>query len=168
MQLAHNIEALASKGDLTFAAVGTSIVVCKRAHRCYTAIADLTNALSPCCAMSHHDTATMQSQAAALGEVSSVQQSRAGSTAALARYHDELHSDIPCPTACRHGSYKGHTGGILQLLVLGDYLLSLGHDRKLLVWKIGACAEPEVGLCDPCMARYPYTLATADAVQLFT
>ncbi|CAK0785298.1 hypothetical protein CVIRNUC_008505 [Coccomyxa viridis] len=75
-QLAHNIEALASKGDLTFAAVGTRIAVCKRAHR--------------------------------------------------------------------HGSYRGHTGAILQLLVLGDYLLSLGHDRKLLVWKIGACAEPEV------------------------
>ena len=33
MQLAHNIHALASKGDLTFAAVGTRIVVCKRAHR---------------------------------------------------------------------------------------------------------------------------------------
>ena len=89
-------------------------------------------------------------------------------SAGLARYHEELQCDIRCPTACRHGSYRGHTGAILQLLVLGDYLLSLGHDRKLLVWKIGACAEPEVGLCDPCMARYPHTLATADAVQLFT
>ena len=34
MQLAHNIQAIASKGDLTFAAVGSKIVVCKRAHRC--------------------------------------------------------------------------------------------------------------------------------------
>ena len=42
-QLAHNIEALASKGDLTFAAVGTRIAVCKRAHRCHAATADLTN-----------------------------------------------------------------------------------------------------------------------------
>ena len=33
LQLAHNIQALASKGDLTFAAVGRRIVVCKRAHR---------------------------------------------------------------------------------------------------------------------------------------
>ena len=57
---------------------------------------------------------------------------------------------IQSPSACRHGSYKGHTGTILQLLVLGDYLLSLGRDRKLLVWKIGAYAEPEVGPCKPC------------------
>lgn len=34
LQLLHNIQALASKGDLTFAAVGTRIIVCKRAHRC--------------------------------------------------------------------------------------------------------------------------------------
>ena len=34
LQLAHNIQALANKGDLTFAAVGTRIIVCKRAHRC--------------------------------------------------------------------------------------------------------------------------------------
>ena len=35
LQLAHNIQALASKGDFTFAAVGTRIVACKRAHRCF-------------------------------------------------------------------------------------------------------------------------------------
>lgn len=48
------------------------------------------------------------------------------------------------PPPCRHGSYKGHTDAILQLLVLGDYLLSLGADRKLLVWKNGTYGEPEV------------------------
>ena len=38
VQLAHNIQALASKGDLTFAAVGTKIVACKRAHRYCSAL----------------------------------------------------------------------------------------------------------------------------------
>ena len=38
LQLAHNIQALASKGDLTFAAVGAKIVVCKRAHRYCSAL----------------------------------------------------------------------------------------------------------------------------------
>ena len=47
----------------------------------------------------------------------------------------------------RHGSYKGHTDTILQLLVLGDHLLSLGSDRKLLSWKIGTYTEPEVRPC---------------------
>lgn len=30
-------------------------------------------------------------------------------------------------------------------MVLGDYLLSLGKDSKLLVWKIGEYDEPQVG-----------------------
>ena len=69
-QLAHNIEALASKGDLTFAAVGTRVVVCKRAHRCYLAITDLTNTSVPCRGIlmtSSYDIPTEQSWAAALG-----------------------------------------------------------------------------------------------------
>ena len=83
-----------------------------------------------------------------------MQQDKFRCSAGLARYYEELHCDIRCPTACRHGNYKGHTDAILQLLVLGDYLLSLGRDRKLLVWKIGAYAEPEVGPCTPRMAQY--------------
>ena len=33
-QLPHNITALACKGDLTFAAVKSDIIACKRTHRC--------------------------------------------------------------------------------------------------------------------------------------
>ena len=74
-QLRHNISALATKRDLTFAAVRGSIVECKRVHRT--------------------------------------------------------------------GEYQGHTGDIIQLLVLGDLLFSLGRDGKLLVWRIGEYDAPE-------------------------
>ena len=40
--------------------------------------------------------------------------------------------------------YRGHSEDIIQLLVLGDLLLSLGADRKLVVWRIGTYHEPEV------------------------
>jgi hypothetical protein len=45
---------------------------------------------------------------------------------------------------CREGTYSGHTGSILQLLCLGDHLLSLGSDGKLLLWKIGEYDNPQV------------------------
>jgi hypothetical protein len=45
---------------------------------------------------------------------------------------------------CRTGCYAGHSGSILQLLVLGDQLLSLGKDGQLLVWKIGEYDAPQV------------------------
>lgn len=42
----------------------------------------------------------------------------------------------------------------LQLLVLGDRLLSLGRDGRLLVWRIGQYAAPEVAIQLPrCVAR---------------
>lgn len=44
----------------------------------------------------------------------------------------------------RHGVYRGHTGSILQLLCLGDYLLSLGTDARVLLWKIGEYDAPQV------------------------
>ena len=44
----------------------------------------------------------------------------------------------------REGVYKGHTGTILQLLCLGDHLLSLGSDGILLLWKIGEFDDPQV------------------------
>ena len=34
MQFPHNIRALASKGDMTFAAVKSTIMECKRVHKC--------------------------------------------------------------------------------------------------------------------------------------
>jgi hypothetical protein len=46
--------------------------------------------------------------------------------------------------ACRTGVYAGHRAAVLQMLVLGDNLLSLGKDRQLLVWKIGQYDAPQV------------------------
>ncbi|KAL0035116.1 hypothetical protein WJX79_001452 [Trebouxia sp. C0005] len=90
-QFQHNVKALASRGDLTFAAVKNSIIVCQRVHRI--------------------------------------------------------------------GTYSGHTGSIIQLLTLGDILLSLGSDRKLLVWADGIYDAPKVtidlpeGFTPTCMAH---------------
>jgi hypothetical protein len=42
--------------------------------------------------------------------------------------------------------YAGHRAAVLQMLVLGDNLLSLGKDKQLLVWKIGQYDAPEVCL----------------------
>ena len=44
----------------------------------------------------------------------------------------------------RTGKYSGHSGPIIQLLRLGEVLLSLGADRKLVVWDIGTYDEPQV------------------------
>ncbi|KAK9786275.1 hypothetical protein WJX73_004830 [Symbiochloris irregularis] len=77
-QLPHQISALASKGDLTFAAVGAEVVACQRVHRI--------------------------------------------------------------------GTYCGHTSAIIQLLCLGNILLSLGADQKVCVWRIGQYNEPEAVL----------------------
>lgn len=52
----------------------------------------------------------------------------------------------PRSNTCRVGEYAGHTGRVLQLLVIGDLLLSLGADCRLLVWRIGEHDEPEVRL----------------------
>ena len=46
---------------------------------------------------------------------------------------------------CRVGTYTGHSGRIIQLLSLGDVLLSLGDDRKLLVWSTKTFDAPKVG-----------------------
>ncbi len=53
---------------------------------------------------------------------------------------------IVCLWTCRNGSYAGHSGRVLQLLVLGEMLLSLGKDRQLLAWKIGEYDAPQVGV----------------------
>lgn len=44
----------------------------------------------------------------------------------------------------RIGTYSGHSGRIIQLMTLGDVLLSLGTDRKLMVWADGVYDAPKV------------------------
>ena len=44
----------------------------------------------------------------------------------------------------RVGTYTGHSGRIIQLLSLGDVLLSLGDDRKLFVWAADTYDAPKV------------------------
>jgi len=70
------------------------------------------------------------------------------------------------------GTLRGHRAGILQLLVLGDRLLSLGSDRQLLVWAVGeygeplarprpACAHAQAGLAARVRRRSPVRLCIA-------
>ena len=68
-------------------------------------------------------------------------------------------SIIECKRVHRTGEYRGHNGRIIQLLVLGDHLYSLGSDGKLLVWRIGEYDAPEStiqlpqGFIPTCMAH---------------
>ena len=62
----------------------------------------------------------------------------------------------------RAGVYEGgHAGDVLQLLALGDALLSLGRDGRLCVWTLGAYAAPArtielpAGFAPTCMAHPP-------------
>ncbi|GBF88408.1 hypothetical protein Rsub_01120 [Raphidocelis subcapitata] len=48
-----------------------------------------------------------------------------------------------CRRAHKSGEYRGHSAPVVQMLVLGDTLLSLGADARLLVWRIGSYDEPE-------------------------
>ena len=49
-----------------------------------------------------------------------------------------------CCLCCRTGAYRADAGAVVQLLPLGDHLLSLYSDGTLRVWKIGSYEEPEV------------------------
>lgn len=66
---------------------------------------------------------------------------------------------VECKRLHRSGEYRGHDGDVIQLLVLGDILLSLGADRRLLAWRIGDYSGPEVevrlpeGFTPTCMAH---------------
>jgi U3 small nucleolar RNA-associated protein 21 len=54
---------------------------------------------------------------------------------------------LECRRAHRSGEYRGgHSGDILQLLPLGDHLLSLGRDGLLLLWRVGQYDGPEASL----------------------
>ena len=51
---------------------------------------------------------------------------------------------IGCPLLHRITTYSGHSGPIIQLLNLGNVLLSLGSDRRLIVWEDGVHDVPKV------------------------
>ena len=109
LQFEHNIKALASRGDLTFAAVKSDIVVCRRVHRWLFILA--------------------------LGY---------GAVRSLCTYTCSCTAVIAANPHCRVGTYAGHRGRIIQLLSLGDVLLSLGDDKKLLVWAANTYDAPKV------------------------
>ncbi len=67
-----------------------------------------------------------------------------------------------CVYVHRTGVYTGHTGPIIQLLVLGDYLISLGADKQLLVRTIGSDRDTPkvrdgVGACRHSISYVVYT-----------
>ena len=47
-----------------------------------------------------------------------------------------------CRRVHTNGRYEGHEGDIISILVLGDMILTLGRDQRLLVWRIGRYDEP--------------------------
>ena len=53
-------------------------------------------------------------------------------------------NSIAANPPCRVGTYAGHSGHIIQLLSLGDVLLSLGDDRKLMIWGANKYDAPTV------------------------
>jgi len=67
-------------------------------------------------------------------------------------------SIVECKRVHRTGQYRGHNAEIIQLMILGNHLFSLGRDNKLVVWRIGDY-EPEavipfrLGLNPTCMAH---------------
>ena len=63
-------------------------------------------------------------------------------------------SSAPC--SCREGTYKGHRGDVLQLLCLGDVLLSLGSDSKLILWNVGEYKPQVCGKGAPSVWCQPY------------
>lgn len=52
-------------------------------------------------------------------------------------------STLPDATR-RTGTYRVEEGVVVQLMVLGDHLLSLYSNGGLRVWKVGSYDEPEV------------------------
>jgi U3 small nucleolar RNA-associated protein 21 len=66
---------------------------------------------------------------------------------------------VECKRVHRTREYRGHDADIIQLLVLGDNLFSLGRDGKLCVWRIGDHSAPErvlhlpQGFVPTCMAH---------------
>lgn len=68
-------------------------------------------------------------------------------------------SVIECQRVHRSGVYEGHTADVLLLLAIGDHLLSLSADRKLILWNIGQYDQPAVSITldftPTCMAHPP-------------
>ena len=52
------------------------------------------------------------------------------------------HGIVECKRVHARGVYRGHTDEIIQLMVLGENLISLGRDKIVNVWRIGEYDEP--------------------------
>jgi U3 small nucleolar RNA-associated protein 21 len=124
--LARPVRALAVKGDLTFAATGSAIEECRRMHKCEALCLDGVVGLGCCWCWSCWQT---------LNHPLSTH-----------RHKHTPHTHYTQTQNQRVGEYRGHTGAITALLVIGDRLLSIGADRRLLVWAIGRYDGPEAAL----------------------
>lgn len=69
---------------------------------------------------------------------------------------------VECKRVHQTGEYRGHAGDVLQLLVLGDRLLSLGTDGCLLVWRIGEHGGPEAAIQLPRCGALPAVGSVAE------
>lgn len=49
---------------------------------------------------------------------------------------------VECRRVHVTGEYIGHDAAIIQIMVLGDVLLTLGKDQRLLAWRIGKYDTP--------------------------
>lgn len=49
---------------------------------------------------------------------------------------------VECRRVHTQGVYHGHTANIIQMMVLGDVLVSLGKDGTVKMWRIGEYEEP--------------------------
>jgi hypothetical protein len=97
LQLPARITALACKGDHTYAAVGSTIIACRRVH--------------------------------------------------------QMHM------------WRGHSGSILQLLLFGDFLLSLADDNTLQMWRLDHLSDEAEVSAVHIFARCRHTMSMHDGHQ---
>jgi hypothetical protein len=167
-QLSGSVQALACKGDLTFAAVGSNIEECKRVHKCVDlrvawGLRGSRPASRPssrsagvrCRSSAWQPTPALRLRVCLRPSMLTLNPAAlecVGTRAITSPPYQALavaadRGGLPPALFLSHrsGQYWGHhTGAILSLMVLGDLLLSLGADGKLVVWRIGKYDTPEV------------------------